>query len=348
MNNENKTTNPFKEAENEYNPLDNNSDNMQDESSSNNYDNREEINNPYGNNLDSYENDTTSFFNQNIDEEDYQSNETNYSNQNTYINNNFYNDEDYQDNNYENTYQNDNASSNANPLLKKLPIVLLILVLIIALVLLLKSLISNPETTNPNINVDENSEIKIKEEILNKRVKVENYNLFNGNILLKINNRNSENIDSTFAIDFYNEEGKIVKTDDVTVKNIHANSIYYESVIVPSEYKGLKYEINNKITINKFKKYHNKDVEIINTTESEDLEVEIKNNTSITINYIKIYAIYYDEQDNIIGFYDSSTKDLGGDKSTIIKLGYPKDADYKIISYNRSEVGVDTAYTYKD
>ena len=50
MNNENKTTNPFKEAENEFNPLDNNSDNMQDESSSNNYDNREESNNPYGNN----------------------------------------------------------------------------------------------------------------------------------------------------------------------------------------------------------------------------------------------------------------------------------------------------------
>ena len=45
MNNENKTTNPFKEAENEFNPLDNNSDNMQDESSSNNYDNREESNN---------------------------------------------------------------------------------------------------------------------------------------------------------------------------------------------------------------------------------------------------------------------------------------------------------------
>ena len=235
-----------------------------------------------------------------------------------------------------------------NDILKKIPIVILIIILIIILILLLKSLLS-PEEPNDN-NFDENTQINTNkdETTLNKRIKVTSTLMANGNILLDIHNKNKNSVDANVTLDFNNANNEKVNTEEINIKNIPANSHYYESVYVKPELQGNQFNIDAKLTLNRFKDYYNEKISIINKTEEEEnLLVEIKNDSIDTIDVIEIYAIYYDSDDNIIGFDKNYAKKIAADKTSTIKINYPKNSEFKYISFSKYDIGINTAYSYK-
>ncbi len=236
-----------------------------------------------------------------------------------------------------------------NDILKKIPIVILIIVLIIILILLLKSLLS-PEEPNDN-NFDGNTQINTNkdETTLNRRIKVTSTIMVNGNILLDIYNKNKNSVDANVTLDFNNANNEKVNTEEINIKNIPANSHYYESVYVKPELQGNQFNIDAKITLNRFKDYYNEKISIINKTENEEnLLVEIKNDSIDTIDVIEIYAIYYDSDDNIIGFDKNYAKKIAADKTSTIKINYPKNSEFKYISFSKYDIGINTAYSYKN
>lgn len=235
-----------------------------------------------------------------------------------------------------------------NDILKKIPIVILIIILIIILILLLKSLLS-PEEPNDN-NFDENTQINTNkdETTLNKRIKVTSTLMANGNILLDIHNKNKNSVDANVTLDFNDANNEKVNTEEINIKNIPANSHYYESVYVKPELQGNQFNVDSKLTLNRFKDYYNEKISIINKTENEEnLLVEIKNDSIDTIDVIEIYAIYYDSDDNIIGFDKNYAKKIAADKTTTIKINYPKNSEFKYISFSKYDIGINTAYSYK-
>ena len=232
---------------------------------------------------------------------------------------------------------------------KKLPLIIGIIVLLILLIIVLKSLLGT-ETPTPEINDNPPVEVQENDEsILNKKFSIDATKLFNGNILIEINNKNKINVDADVAIDFFDSAGDSLNSDEVSIKNIPAKSIYYESVPVKNELRDLKHEVTAKLKENKYKAYYLDKIEIINKTEEEEnLLVEIKNDSYDTIDVVEVYSIFYDSDDNIIGFESSKVNKIAADKNETIKISYPKDKEYNFISFSRYDVGINTAYSYKN
>lgn len=375
MNEDNNTTNPFEDAETNDNPMSNGNE-MDFSESFSTFNSDNNFNNTYNytsNDVNDNNQEGPSFFNQmmgmnnsfsNNNQEYDEKKEYNNQGFNNEPNSTFFNqmsnnnyDESYRDmNEFNNTYNGESSYSSQNKnkidknaIMQKMPIIVIIIILIVLLIILLKSVLGATET--PDIKTENNTTNQVENDIdlLKKRTAIDTYKLVNGNILIEVQNKNDENIDVEVTIDYYGEQKNILNTNKVIVKNIAARSTYYESVIVEPEYKNLSFEITSNIIQNRFKEYYNKKVKILNTAEEgEQLVTEIKNNTSSTMDYINVYAVYYDDKENIIGFYSNSTKNLAADATIKLNLGYPKDETYKIISFSKYEVGINTAYSYKE
>ncbi len=323
MNDDNNTTNPFEDAETNYDPLEENSgentgfgnsndfNNSNDDFMSSNYFVQSQYDNQY--------------------EEFSQNNEQNY-------------DYDQPTFNQANYYEPEERPKN-NSIVKKIPIIIFIIILLVILVLLLKSLLGGTEAP-----IDEETEsipvetINNDENTLNKRFTIEAKKLANGNIFLNIHNKNNVSVDADVTIEFLGNH-----TEQYNIKNIPAKSHYYSSVAVDKELREKEFEASAKLTLNKYKEYYNDKIQILKKEEdAENLLVEIKNDSYSEMDAINVYALYFDASDQIIGFEESSVKKVPVDGTSSIKIGYPRGEDYNFVSFSRYEVGINTAYSFKE
>ena len=272
---------------------------------------------------------------------------------NNFDNNNYnqqdmsYNQIDYEQ--QDEPFNRRNNTNNNQSFAKKIPIIIGIIVLLVLLVIALKSLLGVEEpledvNDNTPVEVDENDE-----SILNKRFSLDSTKLANGNILVEIKNKNKISVDATITVEYFNSDGASINNEELNVKNIPAKSTYYESIPVKTELKEMEFEVDAKLTANKFKEYYLDKIDILNKKEEEEnLLIEVKNDSYSTIDVIEVYALYYDAENNIIGVESSSINKLAPDKTSEIKIGYPKDKEYHFQSFSKYEVGINTAYSYKN
>lgn len=233
-----------------------------------------------------------------------------------------------------------------NNIVKKIPIIILIIILIIVLIVLLKGLMS-PEEPLDNDQGTQTEETS-PENLIDQRYSIEPTNLANGNIMVDINNKNKISIDAEVAIEFVDANGQTVKNETTTIKNIPPKSHYYSTITVAPELRGLQYRVNSILSVNKFKDYYVDKVVVVNKTEEEEnLLVELKNDSISTIDTLEVYAIFYDENNKVIGLEKNSVKKVAADNSVSIKVNYPKDQEYKSISFSKYEIGINTAYSYR-
>ena len=327
MNEENETTNPFEDAESNASSPEDTSEYV-DFGTPSFTNNQEDNNYGYDNSI-GYENDDMNSEYDN-NEENYYDYQGSYSNQDTFS-----------------SYNNIGDRKKNTGKLNKAAIIIIILILIGLLIFVLKSLlgVEEPTVDSENTPVEINNN---EESVINKKYSVDSVKLASGNILIDINNKNNISVDAEVIIEYYDKNGDTINNETINIKNIPDKHHYYELVTVKPEFKELEYSSKTKLSINKFKDYYQKKIEITNKTEEEEkLLVEVKNDSYSVVDVIEVYVVYYDEEGNTVGFDNSLVKKLAVDKVSEVKLNYPKDKEYNYISFSRYEVGVNTAYSYR-
>ena len=254
-----------------------------------------------------------------------------------------------------NSSMNNNYSSNINEAKPKdknklimiiggVVIVVLIIVLVIVLVGKKKSPKSLEDYEKELQKIEEKE--KKKEEELSKHYEVKTHNLANGEILIEFENKNSDTVDVTFKVDFYDANNNLINSENAYIFSVKGNYKAYTDVFLLSNERNFStFKVDAKLSKSTITENFTDKVEIVNVNKtSNNIMVQVKNNANKKLKIIDLAMLYYDAAGNVIGYSGSNINDLDENQTTSVKFTLPYDAKYNHVDFSKHELHVNSAY----
>lgn len=196
-----------------------------------------------------------------------------------------------------------------------------------------------------NLIEDIEKDLEKESQELSKHYAIKEYKLADGDILVEVENKNKVPVYASVKMVFYDDNNNLVDTQETFITGIYASKKSY-GVINASNTKYARYETTVKLSALSFTKLY-EDKVTVTPTMSEELLLSITNTTNETIEECDVGVIYYDKDDNIIGYGKVYVDPIGPNETVVEKSYIPYDANLETIAYSRYEVVVNAAYTYE-
>ncbi len=242
---------------------------------------------------------------------------------------------------YSNSNINNNMNDNGHNSNNKMLIIIIAVLCVIGLGVGIY-FITKPSKNTGEVDIEkeikEQQEKEAKE--LETQIGTQYTKLKNGDYLIIIDNNSSKDIMADGVVEFYDDSKSVYSQEVYANSYIAPNSKGY-AIVRGSRLEGVKYnKVVPKIEAGYyyFKSYGDK---ITHTEEQKDdhLLITTVNNSGITLEDIVVSVLYYDVNNNIIGFEDELIADnLTAGATNYVEVDYPTDEDYNEISFSRYEV----------
>lgn len=244
-----------------------------------------------------------------------------------------------------NMYQQQPAPNNKKTLII-IGVAVLVTIIAIVLILVLGKK-DDKDSLDDHLNQQEIEEKEKKEEAeLNKNYTIKDYMLENGNLLIEFTNNNNVIVDAKLKIDFYDEAGTLVNTEDSYISFVDAKSKGYYDLYISSDKKNYStYKITAKVSKSYCQKLYNDKIEVLSYNNVVGALVgQVKNNHTAAIDHAIIFALFYDNNNKIIGANFEFLSEIGSGETMSFKINVPYDKDYKKIKYSKVELSIKQAY----
>lgn len=173
-----------------------------------------------------------------------------------------------------------------------------------------------------------------------KNVAVSEYGQFKDDdetqIILKVENKNKDDIQATVNMSFYNSEGTIVDTTD---EYVYINGSGYSYVVLDTKSEFAKYEYTVKAEKSYIDVLADKDVEVTVTANEKDKMylIQYKNKTNeIAVDYVGYLVMY--KGDDIVDCEWLYEDKIRQDENRTSKEYFPYDSGYDTIKPDRYEL----------
>ena len=269
----------------------------------------------------------------------------NQSNTNGMQNNNNNNtNQSFQNNNW-NNYNN----SNINNKKSNLPIILLIvgivvvaIIIIVAIIFILKENLSSS-----NYNHYDYERIMEIETSLNENFEVKHYPLENGSILIELDNKNDYGVVADYKIKLLDENNNIIDIQKETEYAIAPKAKGYKEVYIENK-EAKNFEVEAELSLNQISKSYNDDIKIISTKDTaREVTIEYQNNSKKKLDYIEIGIIFYDDNNQIVGYSSGIEAKVKSGKVKKMDAFIPFNNDYtEKLKYTKYETVIVEAIQY--
>lgn len=263
---------------------------------------------------------------------------------NAYPDNNPYYNSGYQPNSNNQQYNFNNQGGN-NKNNNKLIIIISVIavVLIAAAVIIFVCLSSNDDEKSTN-NTSGNKTNNISVNTKNDYSEDIEYEIFevNGEDWIKFKNTSSEALDIEMNVKFYDKDKKPVGSDKVYAFCLDKGATYYDKLYITADYDSYEVDIEaEKAEYSKSLK--NEKFEIVDNVVSDDIYVEIRNNTSYEISNIELLIKYY-KNGKLVALDTNDDYRISPDKTASFEFYVPYGENYKLIEYDKIEYEILTVY----
>lgn len=164
-----------------------------------------------------------------------------------------------------------------------------------------------------------------------------------GKLIVLVNNNNDVAVDLEIEVEFYDENGIIVGSDDQYVEAVNKNAeVAIEMYLTPESFDNYKIYVDAEQS--SYNTYFN-DIELVHNNNGEEIVVQIKNNSQDTIDTISAAVVYY-QGDEIVGIDDDLEIDIQPGRSANLTMYYPTDNNYDDVAFDSYKVFINEAYTY--
>lgn len=178
-------------------------------------------------------------------------------------------------------------------------------------------------------------------------VKYDDMVLENGDILVFVENKNKSEISFTLNIEYYDEEGTKVGSNSDSIIGLSGG----EKTVVRfyhSDRKYKEYELSTEKMNSTYFESHKEDVSITSKDDKEEEEVVVtlKNNSKNKLDCAKVAVVYY-KNGKVVGYSSDSEYDIDANKAVALYVYHPYDSNYNDIEFDKYEVYLVEAYSYK-
>lgn len=179
---------------------------------------------------------------------------------------------------------------------------------------------------------------------LSKKVKItEDAETLNGKVVAIIKNNNTKTVDLDVEVVFYDEDDKLLGSDDTTIyavpKKSETVAWFYE---VPEDYS--KYEITVDVEESRYKGYAS-DIKIESNDTGSKIVAQAEIDTKVDLDSVELITLFY-KNDEIVGFDNDYEYDVEAGDTLNMNFNYPYDSNYKTIEYDDFKVLVVSAQKY--
>jgi len=176
---------------------------------------------------------------------------------------------------------------------------------------------------------------------INKNYTITETILPNGKMLLEFENKNSVAVNASIKVEFYDENENVVEVKDGYLFYVEAKKKSYELIYVDlNNLKYSKYKITAKLTKDEFTEFYNDNITIESNKTIDNIIFQVTNSASVKLDSEYFGILYYDENNQIVGYDEKSFSSLNVSEKTSGKFDLPYDANYHNISFNRYEIVV--------
>lgn len=166
----------------------------------------------------------------------------------------------------------------------------------------------------------------------------------NGLLIVFAENKNDFSIEMEIKVEFYDEDGKLLKTGEQKLYGVAANAKTAGEIYdTPDKYDTYKIFVDaeKQDTYTTF----NKELEVIDNNTGDEIAVKVQNNGDTTIDWISISVVYYKE-DKAVGISTGMETDIKSGKSANFNVHYAYTKDYDYVDFDTYKVFVNEAYSY--
>lgn len=190
---------------------------------------------------------------------------------------------------------------------------------------------NNPinKVVNPSDNIKSSAELAVNERLI-----------------VFIENKNDFPVRMNVEVEFYDTEGKLVKSGKENFNGVRANGeIAFELYDTPEEFSDYKIFVDAEKEDLYFT--FDKELEMTDNNTEEEVAVQVKNNSDNKIDWITVSVVYYKEG-KAVGISEGIESDIKPGRSANFNIGYAYDKEYDDIEFDDYKVFLNEAYTYED
>lgn len=188
-----------------------------------------------------------------------------------------------------------------------------------------------------------------KDEVL-QSITYDTYDTGNGVVcLLKNNSKYLLSID--VKIVYYDKNGKMIQSYGDSNYGFESNAQCatwfmppFDSNYNNIEYASYKININAELALSTISKVG--EISVKSDMASDNVTAEVKNNSNIKLTSIHLSIIWYDENENVIGYEERYAECENSGSVDYLTFNFPYDKNYNTLTPTSYRILVDWAYTY--
>ena len=203
---------------------------------------------------------------------------------------------------------------------------------------------SNTSTGTNTNNSSTNSNTSGKSAVdLGKKIKSSGATTDLGKFVVFITNENDVAVDMEIEVEFYDANGVIVGSDKENLEAVGSKAeVAIDMWSTPESFDSYKIYVDVKETTKT--QYFDK-IELTHNNTGKEIVVQVKNNSSDTIEYMTVSVVYY-QGDKVVGYDDDIESEIKPDRSGNFKLSFPYNKNYDDVKFDNYKVFINEAYTY--
>lgn len=184
---------------------------------------------------------------------------------------------------------------------------------------------------------------------INKNYKVSSYNIVDG-ILVELKNNNNVVVDADITINFYNENGSIIDSEQTTIDSIPKNDIGYTFLyLFDEDFEYETYKVEVKLDKSYNQQTYNNYVDVTyDKLYDGNYTIHATNKYNEMIFYAFVGIFYMDKNDKIVAFEDVMFSNLISGYTSFEKVYTPDKEGYYDNPIDYDYVKVKVLNTYVD
>ena len=178
---------------------------------------------------------------------------------------------------------------------------------------------------------------------LEKKIKSSGAVTDSGKLVVFATNGNDVAVDMKIEVEFYDANGTIVGSDSDDLRAVGAKSeIAVEMWSTPESFDNYKIYVDVEQT--KEISYFDK-LELVHNNNGNEIEVQEKNNSDDTIEFISVSVVYY-QGDKVVGYDYGIQSDIKSGIAANFTLNFPYNREYDNVNFDNYTVFITEAYKY--
>lgn len=223
-------------------------------------------------------------------------------------------------------------------------VLLLIVIIVIVVFVIIGNKSNNSNNEYLNDLIEEKQEEEKENAKLSENISYKEEKTSKNKIVLFLKNNNSVVTDTDIEIEFYDANGKLLKSEEERVNGfITSGEVVVEFYDTPENYSSHKIFIDAKKT--NYKNYNDK-LSVNNNETEEDIVVQVKNNSDKTVEDIEIAIVFY-KNNKILDVDTDFDMDIKSGRSANFEFSKPYTSSYDLADYDNYEIYVNRATSFE-